>query len=242
VGIAVSGAVDVAKAAASLVLTSPGLSNVVEAIETSRRIYQRMVTYTLNMSIKKIEIPLFLSLGLLLGGTFVVTPLLLILMIFANDFATMTITTDNVVPSRTPDRWSIGPLLRTALGFAVLLLALNAAVFWGGGALFKLSLPQAQTITFVWLVISSQANVYLVRERRRFWNSPPGHWLIAATIADIGIVSALAIRGWLMAAISPSLVAAALLLGVVYLLVAEAWKVYILRSSGDAAVAGHAVK
>ena len=74
VGIAVSNATDVAKAAASLVLTNPGLSDVVAAVETSRRIYQRMLTYTLNKIVKTLEIAIFMSVGVMLTGVFVITP------------------------------------------------------------------------------------------------------------------------------------------------------------------------
>src|SRR5579859_3207840 len=81
----VASATDVAKAPASLVLTTPGLGGIVTAIEGSRRIFQRMLTYVVNMSTKKISIPLFLSLGVLLLGAFVLSPTLVVLLIFAND-------------------------------------------------------------------------------------------------------------------------------------------------------------
>jgi len=59
VGIAVASATDVAKAAASLVLTTPGLTSIVNAVQTSRKIYQRMLTYTLNKIIRTFQIALF---------------------------------------------------------------------------------------------------------------------------------------------------------------------------------------
>ncbi len=77
VGIAVANATDVARAAASIVLTNPGLSDVVATVETSRRIYQRMLTYTLNKIVKTIEIAFYLSLGIILTGTFAITPVLI---------------------------------------------------------------------------------------------------------------------------------------------------------------------
>ncbi len=61
VGIAVSTATDVAKSAASLVLTDEGLANVVAAVETGRRVYQRMLTYTLNKIAKTFQVSLFLG-------------------------------------------------------------------------------------------------------------------------------------------------------------------------------------
>ena len=107
VGIAVANATDVAKAAASIVLTNQGLSDVVVAVETSRCIYQRMLTYTLNKIVKTIEIAIYLSLGMMLTGTFVITPLLIVLLLFTNDFVTMSIATDRVSFSYKPDRWRI---------------------------------------------------------------------------------------------------------------------------------------
>ena len=102
VGIAVANATDVAKAAASMVLTNPGLTDVVAAVETSRRIYQRMLTYTLNKIIKTLEIAVFLSVGVMLAGVFAVMPMLIVLLLFTNDFVTMSIATDHVQfsPSR----------------------------------------------------------------------------------------------------------------------------------------------
>ena len=52
-GIAVANATDVAKAAAAMVLTRPGLGDVPAAIETSRRVFQRIITYTLDMLPRK---------------------------------------------------------------------------------------------------------------------------------------------------------------------------------------------
>jgi H+-transporting ATPase len=79
---------------------------VVSAVETSRRIYQRMLTYTLNKIIKTIEVAVFLSLGVVLTRTLVVTPLLIVLLLFTNDFVTMSIAADHVSFSRRPGRWS----------------------------------------------------------------------------------------------------------------------------------------
>ena len=106
VGIAVANATDVAKAAASLVPTQPGLVDIVAAVQTSRRIYQRMLTYALNASSKKLEVPVFLSIVLLTVGVSPLSPLLIVLLLFTNDFATMAITSDG----------SASPASRTAGG------------------------------------------------------------------------------------------------------------------------------
>ena len=174
VGIAVSNATDVAKAAASLVLTNAGLGNIISAVEVSRQIYQRMLTYTLNKIIKTIVIALFMSLSLIIARTFVTTSLLIILLLFTNDFVTMSIATDRVRYSKKPNRWQIKTLVMAAMGLAIPLLALLFGFFWFGSAELKLSLGQLQTMLFLALVFSGQGTVYLVRERRHFWSSTPG--------------------------------------------------------------------
>ena len=198
-GIAVANATDVAKAAASLVLTTPGLGDIVAAIESSRRIYQRMLTYTLNKIIKTIEIGVFLTLGVMLTRSFVITPLLIVLLLFTNDFVTMSIATDRVSASPRPDRWDIRTLMLTAGSLASLLLVFSLSVFFLARNVLHFPLAQLQTLVFVMLVFSGQGAVYLVRERHHFWHSRPSRFLLLSTAADITAVSAMAIRGVLMA-------------------------------------------
>ncbi|MBI3737577.1 MAG: plasma-membrane proton-efflux P-type ATPase [Chloroflexi bacterium] len=201
VGIAVSNATDVAKAAASLVLTSPGLENILSAIRVSRQIYQRMLTYTLNKIIKTIQIGAFLSLGLLLTGTFVITPLLVVLLLFANDFVTMSIATDQVRASRNPDRWDVRSMLIPALGLALPLLALTFGIFLAGRNLLHLNIGQLQTLSFTTLVFTGQGMIYLVRERHHFWASRSGKWMMLASALDVFVITLLASIGILMQAI-----------------------------------------
>ncbi len=201
VGMAVSSATDVAKAAASLVLTSPGLSNLVSAIETSRRIYQRMLTYTINKIIKTIEIAFFLSFGLILTHTFVTTPLLMVLLLFTNDFVTMSISTDRVKPSPQPNRWNVRSIVIGSAGLALPILALSFTIFWYARTQLQLPLANLQTLLFVMLVYSGQGTIYLVRERHHFWHSRPSPWMLIGTITDLIVVGLLATQGILMAPI-----------------------------------------
>jgi H+-transporting ATPase len=232
VGIAVATATDVAKAAASIVLTNPGLTDVVATVETSRRIYQRMLTYTLNKIIKTIEIAFYLSLGIMLTGTFVITPLLIVLLLFTNDFVTMSIATDRVSFSCKPDHWRIRTMVLTGAALAGLILVLSFSVFFAGRDLLHLPLPQLQTLVFVMLVFTGQGNVYLVRERRHFWQSRPSGWLVLSSCADIAVVGLLASKGILMAAISPVLIAELLAVVAVFLTLVDLLKVRILRGLG----------
>ena len=229
VGIAVANATDVAKAAASVVLTNPGLMDMVAAVKTSRSIYQRMLTYTLNKIIKTIEIALFLSLGLTLADTFVVTPLQIVLLFFTNDFVTMSIATDRVSFSQKPDRWDIRTLMLTALPLACLIVIFSFGIFLTAKEVFHIPLPQLQTLMFVMLVFSGQGTVYLVRERGRFWHSRPSKWLLISSFCDIAVVSLLAGRGILMAPVKLEWVAILLGLVLAYLFAIDFLKIRIFR-------------
>ncbi len=198
-GVAVASATDVAKEAASVVLTNEGLIDVVTAIETGRRVYQRMLTYTLNKIVKTFQVALFLALGLLLTGQFVTTPRLVLLLLFANDFVTMSISTDRVGFSAQPDRWRVAQLARAGLGVALAWLAVSFATYYVARDVAGYSLAITQTLVFVMLVATGQATVYLVRDAHHLWRARPSRVLLAATVTDLVVVGVLANRGWLMA-------------------------------------------
>ena len=229
VGIAVANATDVAKAAASVVLTNVGLKDMVAAVETSRRIYQRMLTYTLNKIVKTIEIALFLSLGVMLTGTFVITPLLIVLLLFTNDFVTMSIATDHVTFSPEPDRWNIRTLMMTAGTLAGVLLVFSFGVFYVGQSVLHLPVPELQTLVFVMLVFSGQGSVYLVRERRHLWASRPSGLLMASSVVDVVLVSVLAANGVLMTRLPWMMIASLFTAMSVYLIMTDSLKVWIFQ-------------
>ena len=109
-GIAVSTATDVAKSAAGIVLTKPGLEGVVAAVKEGRITFQRILTYTLNSVTKKIVQVLFLAAGLIMTGHAILTPMLMVIIMITGDFLGMSLTTDNVRPSPTPSAWRVGNL------------------------------------------------------------------------------------------------------------------------------------
>jgi len=229
VGIAVAGATDVARAAAGVVLTRPGLVDALAAVKMSRRIYQRMLTYTINKIMKTLEIAVFLSVGVIATKTFVITPLLIVLLLFTNDFVTMSIATDHVSYSPRPDRWNIQNLMLTGGALAAMILLLSFAVFFVCRDVLGLPLGQLQTLVFLMLVMTGQGNVYLVRERDHFWRSRPSPWLMTSSVADILVVSFMATKGILMAPVSPALVAALFVTVLLYLLLVDQAKVEIFR-------------
>jgi H+-transporting ATPase len=188
-----------------------------------------MLTYTLNKIIKTFEIALLLSLGLLLTGTFVTTPALIVLLLFTNDFVTMAIATDRAACARTPERWHIRAVVGTALTLAVFVLGLSFGVFLWGRDWLRLPLAQLQTLIFLLLVFSGQGMVYLVRERRHFWSSRPSGWLLLSSLLDLLLVSLLASQGILMASLPAAIIAQALGLVAVYLLALDFLKIWVMR-------------
>jgi len=229
VGIAVDSAVDVAKAAASMVLTEPGLVDTVAAVAVSRRIYQRMMTWTLNKIIKTAQVAVFLTLAFVITGNFVTTPLLIVLLLLANDFVTMSLAIDHARPSPRPERWRVGALVSASLALAVVVLLESFLDLWLARGVFGLSWHQTQTLIFLMLVFSGQATVYVVRERGHFWRSRPVKWLLAATVADVIVVSSLALGGILMTPLALSYVAVVGAIAVAFMFVMDPVKVVALR-------------
>jgi H+-transporting ATPase len=219
VGIAVSTATDVAKASASLVLTRPGLSEILMSIKASRTIYQRMQTWVLAMLARKAAIPPFLALALLLWGVFALSPLLVVLFMLLGDVATFAMSTDRVVPSNQPDIWAVRSLIVKGLSYAAVLFAASLVVFWAAYFGFHLPLGQAQTAAFFWLVLAGgQSALYVARSRGAFWAKPyPGKWLLWASLFDLVVAAILATLGWLMSAISLVWIGGILLAAIAYL-------------------------
>ena len=198
VGIAVANATDVAKASASIVLTRAGLGDIAEAVKTSRRIYQRMLTYTINKITKTLEISVLLGIGLVITNNFIVSQLLIVLLLFTNDFVSMSIATDHVSFSQKPDQWNIKNLMFLGGTLAAFVLGLSFAVLFIGEKILLFSIDQIRTLIFLTLVFTGQATVYLVRERKAFWHSRPSIWMVTSSFFDIAIVSAMAALGIFM--------------------------------------------
>lgn len=198
IGIAVSSATDVAKAAAGMVLTEPGLSGVVFAVREGRSGFQRLLTYTFNMLVKKIEIVLFLSIGLALTGHGVLTPALMVLLFLTNDFLSMSLTTDRASPAPTPSVWRMRNITAAAVVFGAYKLGFSTALLATGKFQFGFGVGELQTLALITLVFGNQALMYVLRERGRMWNSKPGNWVLASSAADIAIISAMALSGTLM--------------------------------------------
>jgi H+-transporting ATPase len=211
IGIAVASATDVAKASAGSVLTEPGLAGIVFAIREGRVGFQRLLTYTFNMLVKKIEIVLLLAMGLALTGHAVMTPALTVLLFITNDFLSKSLTTDRASAAPAPSVWRMANITRAAAVLGACKLCFSTAILALGKFRLGLSAGEMQTLTFATLVLGNQAVLYVLRERRYLWSSKPGNWVLAASAADVGAMSLLVLTGTLMAPLPWRLLAAVFL-------------------------------
>jgi len=204
VGIATANALDVAKSAAGLVLTKPGLTNIPTMINVSRSIHQRIKTWILAMITRKLAIPTFIALGLLIFKEPVITPFLAFIFMLFADVVTFSLSKDNVVPSTKPDRWNIRTLVTYGSAYGFVMLLMNLAIFWIARNVLGLPLSQVHTIIFIWLVlVAVEAALYLARTRKIFWAKPyPSRFFAATTIFTLLLALIMLTFGLLMQPIS----------------------------------------
>ena len=198
-GIAVSTATDVAKSAAGIVLTEAGLGGIVAAVKEGRTTFQRILTYTLNSVLKKIVQVLLLAIGLVITGHAVLTPMLMVIVMITGDFLAMSLTTDRVRPSPMPNSWQVGKITMAGVILGGCFLAFCIAVLTIGKFELGFGIEALRTLSVVAIVYGSQATIYALRARRNLWGLRPTIWLVASSVADILIISTLAIRGIAMA-------------------------------------------
>jgi H+-transporting ATPase len=214
IGIAVSTATDVAKSAAGIVLTKPGLEGVVAAVKEGRVTFQRILTYTLNSVTKKIVQVLFLAAGLIMTGHAILTPMLMVIIMITGDFLGMSLTTDNVRPSPTPNAWRVGSLTIAGVFMGISELVFCTAVLAIGKFHLGLGIEALRTLAFLVIVFGNQATTYTNRSRQRLWSTRPSIWLVLSSVADLAIASTMANRGIAMAPL-PVLVMGVMLAGTV---------------------------
>ena len=228
-GIAVSTATDVAKSAAGMVLTEPGLVGIVAAVKEGRVTFQRIQTYALNSIIKKIVTVLFLAVGLVMTGQAILTPLLMVIVMIAGDFLAMSLTTDNVRPSSTPNAWRIGRLTTAGAVLGICLLAFCSSVLTVGKFEMNLGIDALRTLAFTALVFGSQATIYAIRQHGRLWGSRPSPLLVASSVADILVASVLAVGGIAMTPLPVFVVVGSLTAAVVFAFILDLIKIPVFR-------------
>lgn len=192
VGIAVSSSTDVAKAAASAVLTKEGLENIVDLIKDGRAIYQRVVTWVLNKITRTIEIVVFVSIAFLILGSYIVSAFDIVLTLFLIDFVTISLSTDNVRASRKPESWDITSLVKVAAVVGGLMIAESFLwLFLGMKYLSVGTQVPMYSFSFGIILYFGIFTTFVTRERKHFWSSMPGKPLFLALIADIFVVLAI---------------------------------------------------
>ena len=186
VGIAVSTATDVAKGAASVVLTEPGLTNIVALVEQGRTIYQRILTWIINKISRTILKAAFVAVAFVVTGKFVVSAFAMLLLVFMTDFAKIALATDHVRPSRKPETWNIGGFIAVSVVLGVAMVGETLALLWIGWSRFGLATSNNALYTFSFLALLYFAvfSVVSARERRAFWSTMPSRALIAALTVD----------------------------------------------------------
>ena len=207
IGIAVSTATDVAKSAAGVVLTEAGLGGIVAAVKEGRVTFQRILSYALRSTIAKITQVLLLAIGLVMTGHAVLTPMLMVIVMITGDFLAMSLTTDRVRPSTMPNAWRIGRITIASAILALFFLAFCSTILAIGQFKLRLSVSEVQTLAVVAIIYGSQAMMYAIRERRHLWGLRPTLWVILSSVADIAIISTLAVRGIAMAPLPFTIVA-----------------------------------
>lgn len=187
VGIAVSGATDVAKGAASIVLTTEGLAGIVDLITNGRAIYQRVLTWIINKVSRTILKSGFVVIAFLVTGKFVISAFGMVLVVFMTDFVKIALSTDHSRASRTPESWNnIAPLVKLAIFMGLLMLGEALGLLAIGWHWFDLgnNAGRLQTFSFETLLFFALFSILSIRERRPFWTSRPSMILALALFFD----------------------------------------------------------
>jgi H+-transporting ATPase len=187
-GIAVSNSTDVAKAAASVVLTESGVGVIIDAITISRQIYQRMLTWVLNKVIKVIEFSVFLTVAFFWLHNILLSLIGMSLLVFANDFVSMTLATDKVKSTSNPNKWNVRNIFMASVIPAIFYVAEDVVIIFTGIKYLHLQWNELTSLVMLTFIINSQFRVLIVRERKHFWSSLPGKGLLlSSTTAILGI-------------------------------------------------------
>ena len=197
VGIAVSSATDVAKGAASVVLTEAGLTNIVALVEQGRTIYQRILTWIINKISRTILKAAFVAVAFVITGKFVISAFSMLLLVFMTDFAKIALATDDVRWSRKPETWNIGGFIFIAvvLGVAMVVETLLLLRFAWFNFDLVANASALYAFSFLTLLYFAVFSIVSARERRWFWATMPSKALITALALDALLGTALTYAG-----------------------------------------------
>jgi len=186
VGIAVSTATDVAKASASVVITSEGLTGILDLIRNGRIIHQRILTWVVNKISRTILKSVLVTGVFLVTGKFIISAFGMMLLVFMTDFVKITLATDHAEPSSRPDTWNLSTWVKlaTVLGLLLVLESVGLLLLgWKGLGLGR-DLPSMGTFTFFMFLAFALSSILSIRERGPFWNSRPSRVLTGTLMVD----------------------------------------------------------
>ncbi|KAF0091965.1 MAG: H+-transporting ATPase [Fusobacteria bacterium] len=228
-GTAVSDATDVAKASASIVLTEPGLSEIIDTVKISRKTYQRMLTWVINKITKVVEVVVLFSVGFFWTKNIVISLLGMSLLVFANDFVTMSIATDNVKSTGSPNIWNIKNLIKASFLLGFFFALVDLVIIYIGLNYFQLDFIRIQTLVMLSLVFNTQFRILMVRERGHFWSSLPNKHLLMINILAIIVFVFVGSLGIFVPALALSQVLITLGVTFVLMIILDFVKYYIFR-------------
>jgi len=197
-GIAVSGATDAARAAASIVLMLPGLSVIIDAIREARKIFQRMLNYTIYRIAETVALLIFLTLAILLFNFYPVTAIMIVLLAILNDGAILSIAYDNVRYSNRPEVWNLRLVLGIATMIGLFAVIRSFGIFYLGDSVFQLSHETIRTMVYLNLSVGGHLTLFVARTRGPFWSIKPAPILLIAVVGTQVVATFIAVYGLLM--------------------------------------------
>ncbi|HVS75820.1 MAG TPA: plasma-membrane proton-efflux P-type ATPase, partial [Steroidobacteraceae bacterium] len=200
-GIAVSGATDAARAAAAIVLLTPGLGVIIDAIKESRKIFQRMNSYAVYRIAETIRVLLFMTLSILVFNFYPVTAVMIVLLALLNDGAILSIAYDRVRYSDRPEAWNMRRVLGVATTLGVTGVISSFLLFYLAERVFHLGRGVIQSFMYLKLSVAGQLTIYLARTRKPFWSIRPSRLLFGATGGAQLLATLIAVYGVFMSPI-----------------------------------------
>jgi len=197
-GIAVSGATDAARAAASIVLLTPGLSVVIDAMKESRRIFQRMNSYAIYRIAETLRVLLFMTLAILVFNFYPVTAVMIVMLALLNDGAILSIAYDNVHYKDRPEAWDMRTVLGVATVLGVIGVVAAFGLFYLGERVFNLDRAHIQTLMYLKLSVAGHLTIFLTRTRGPFWSIRPSRILLVAVFGTQAVATLIAVFGIFM--------------------------------------------
>ena len=197
-GIAVSGATDAARAAASIVLLASGLSVIIDAIKESRRIFQRMNSYAIYRIAETLRVLLFMTLSILVFNFYPVTAVMIVMLALLNDGAILSIAYDNVHYKDKPEAWNMRLVLGVSTMLGVIGVVAAFGLFYLGERVFHLDRLHIQTLMYLKLSVAGHLTIFLTRTRGPFWSIRPARILWIAVLGTQILATLIAVYGVFM--------------------------------------------